>query len=216
MRELQNPALLTNYMERYGISSYFSNQNLPFSLYEYAPGELLNFLHPFQDYLKFLVSGEVLAYTLSGDGEAHLLFQGERFVVMDALELSGQESVPYCVEAVTVVRCVELPLGNLRQSLMADPRFLRRLLDHTCNQLAELIRKDMHTHLSVSQRLLAYLRHSPDAAAFRGVDTMAFRLHCSRSQIQRALRQLVEEGAIRKTGKGSYALNPQFPPSTDP
>ena len=41
---------------------------------------------------------------------------------------------------------------------------------------------------------------------FSGVEKMAMQLHCSRRQLQRVLKKLLEEGRLVKLAKGSYRL----------
>ena len=46
MREIRDPELLEHYIRTYHIRSFFDTQDLPFRLYEYAPGEMINVVHP--------------------------------------------------------------------------------------------------------------------------------------------------------------------------
>ena len=58
MREIKDEKLLRYYLEQYHIEDIFDTKNLPFQLFEYEKGEMLNICHAPKDYLKFIVNGE--------------------------------------------------------------------------------------------------------------------------------------------------------------
>jgi len=57
MQEVQNKEQLEFYLEKHHIRELFDTPNLPFRLYRYEVGEMMNILHPGQEYLKFIVEG---------------------------------------------------------------------------------------------------------------------------------------------------------------
>lgn len=58
---------------------------------------------------------------------------------------------------------------------------------------------------TVEKRLMSLLKKTP-RHNFSGVEEMTKRLHCSRSQLQKALRALISSGKIQRTQKGSYQM----------
>ena len=68
MREIRDPELLEHYIRTYHIRSFFDTQDLPFRLYEYAPGEMINVVHPLEESIKFFVEGVFDHYMLLEDG----------------------------------------------------------------------------------------------------------------------------------------------------
>ena len=64
MKEIKDKALLQSYLQQYKIPDLFDTKDLPFQLYEYEAGEIMNYKRPSDKYLKFIVSGELLFYTI--------------------------------------------------------------------------------------------------------------------------------------------------------
>lgn len=60
MREIRDPELLEHYIHKFHIRSFFDTRDLPFRLYEYAPGEMINIVHPLQESIKFFVEGVLI------------------------------------------------------------------------------------------------------------------------------------------------------------
>lgn len=206
MKEITSPALLSKYLQQYNITEMFDIPDLPFGLYEYENGELVNYIRPLPSYLKFLVDGEIRIYTLNEDGGTRLVYQGRPVAMIGDMELCGSDGLSYCYEAIGTVRCVELPLTPLRTALLNDNRFLRNLAKSLTRKLNLFTGREISLDTTVEKRLLYYFQNEAENQRFAGVETLAFRLHCSRSQIQRGLRNLLQQGIIKKIRKGEYAL----------
>ena len=110
MKELKDAALLESYLQQYRILEVFDTPNLPFRLYVYEPGEIMNYSHPLTNYLKFIVSGSVSLYTILEDGEKFIAYQGEHCGLLGDLEFCGAEPENHYQEALTTVYSLELPL----------------------------------------------------------------------------------------------------------
>ncbi len=206
MKELKDKELLKSYLQQYKIPNLFDTRDLPFQLYEYEPGEIMNYKRPLQNYLKFIVSGEISLYALLEDGEQFTAFQGPHIGLLGDLEFCGVKFENNYQEALTTVHSIELPLAKTKTTLLNDNRFLRYLLSHIVKRHIEMTKPEQIHSASVEKRLLHYLEYESDDHTLSGVEAMAFRLHCSRSKVQRALKSLVEQGEIQKTGKGKYQL----------
>lgn len=207
MREIQDKELLEQYLQKYHIRSFFDTPDLPFRLYEYAPGELINVVHPMEESLKFIVEGVFDHYLIQEDGTLFLISHCDGFGFMGDLAFCGRQPQNRCQEVIETVRAVELPLEALRSTLEQDNRFLRFLLDTMARRmtLSMHIRADMH---SAEKSLLAYLRWQCPNQTITNVTETAFRLNYSRRQLQRVLKQLTEQGKLTKTDRGCYRLVP--------
>ena len=205
MREIQNPELLEHYIRKFHIRSFFDTPDLPFRLYEYAPGEMINVVHPLEVSIKFFVEGVFDHYTLLEDGTPYLLFHCDSFGFMGDLAFCRRQSQNRYQEVIETVRAVELPLEPLRPVLEQDNRFLRFLLDNMAQQMTMTthIRTDMK---SAEDALLAYLRWRCPNHTIVNVTEAAFHMNYSRRQIQRVLKTMTENGTLIRTGKGCYTL----------
>ena len=205
MREIRDPELLEHYIRTYHIRSFFDTQDLPFRLYEYAPGEMINVVHPLEESIKFFVEGVFDHYMLLEDGTPYLLFHCDRFGFMGDLAFCRRQSQNRYQEVIETVRAVELPLEPLRPVLEQDNRFLRFLLDSMAQQMT----RSMHIRVSESsaqQALLSYLHWRCPNHTIKNVTEAAFHLNYNRRQIQRVLKDLTEKGVLLRTGKGCYTL----------
>lgn len=205
MRELRDPQLLERYIQKYHIRSFFDTRDLPFRLYEYEPGEMINVVHPMDESIKFIVEGVFDHYAVQEDGSSYLISHCDGFGFMGDLAFCRRQPPGRYQEVIETVRAVELPLEPLRKTLENDNRFLRYLLD----TMAQRMTLSMNTQLdrsSAEKALLTYLRWRCPDRAITNVGETAFHLNISRRQLQRVLRDLTQQGILKKEGKGSYRL----------
>ena len=207
MKELRDPELLKGYLEKFHIPSLFDTRELPFRLYEYAPGEMINIVHPMEQTMKFFVEGVFDHYTLLEDGTPYLIAHCDGFGFMGDLAFCRRQPQNRYQEVIETVRAVELPLESLRPVLEQDNRFLRFLLA----TMAQRMTQSQYVRVSENsarQALLAHLRWACPDHAITNVGDTAYRLNFSRRQLQRVLRDLTREGVLEKTGKGCYRMVP--------
>ena len=205
MHEIHDPALLERCLEAHSIRAFFDTPDLPFRLFEYGPGEIMNLLHPNERYFKFVVEGVLDLYVILPSGEKHMIHRSSGFGCLGYLEFCGQETPERCQEVVETVRTVELEVELLRERLEVDVTFL-----HYLNRtMAQLLTFSLPRHPefdSLEDALLAHVRwHCPDRV-IRNVEQTAARLNHSRRQLQRVLKDLTERGVLEKTGRGCYRL----------
>lgn len=206
MREIRDRALLEHYLRKYRIPSFFDTRDLPFRLYEYAPGEMINVVHPMEESIKFIVSGVFDHYTIQEDGSPYLIAHCKGFGFMGDLAFCRRQSSNRYQEVIETVRAVELPLEPLRNILENDNRFLRFLLDTMAQRMTASmhIRSDMS---SAETALLAHLRWRCPDRTITNVSEAAYQMNYSRRQIQRVLKDLTAKGTLIRTGRGQYKLN---------
>jgi len=206
LRQIQDKELLEHYLRKYHIQSFFDTRNLPFRLYEYAPGEMINIVHPMEESIKFIVEGVFDHYKIQEDGSPYLIAHCDGFGFMGDLAFCGRMPSDRYQEVIETVRAVELPLEPLRATLENDNRFLRFLIDTMAQRMTASmhIRSDM---TDAEKALLAYLRWRCPNQTITNVSEAAFHMNYSRRQIQRVLKKLTENGTLIRTGKGCYVLS---------
>ena len=208
MRQIQDPELLEYYLRKYHIRSFFDTPNLPFRLYEYAPGEMINVVHPIEESMKFIVEGVFDHYKIQEDGSPYLISHCDGFGFMGDLAFCGRQPPGRYQEVIETVRAVELPMEEMRPILENDNRFLRFLIDTMAQRMTASmhIRSDM---TSAEKALLGYLRWRCPNHTITNVSDAAFQMNYSRRQIQRVLKDLTQQGILIRSGKGHYSLNPE-------
>ena len=205
MHEIRDPELLEHYIRKYHIRSFFDTQNLPFRLYEYAPGEMINVVHPMEESMKFIVEGVFDHYKIQDDGSPYLIAHCDGFGFMGDLAFCGRMPPGRYQEVIETVRAVELPMAQVRPVLENDNRFLRFLLDIMAQRMTTSmhIRSDMTT---AEKALIGYMRWRCPTHTITNVTEAAFHMNYSRRQIQRALKSLTDNGTLIQTAKGHYSL----------
>lgn len=209
MNELHDKTQLEYYMKLHHFTSIFEQDGLPFRLYQYEKGEIMNHIHASADYLKFLVSGTIQIYAIRWDGSCYPIGQSSGFLLLGDIEFCGENTLALMVEAVTEVHCLELPMKKYQKLLLNDNRFLRFVMYSMAHKMA-MFAKSEAIFPNLEEKFLHYLKYECKDQQFSGVEDTAFQLRCSRRQLQRILAKLTAEGVISKSTKGTYRL------STDP
>lgn len=205
MREIHDAALLRHYLALYQIESFFDTRNLPFRLYEYDPGELMNVAHPSDKFFKFVVAGSFDHYAIQEDGTKFMIYHCEGFGCLGGLDFCGVHPTGRYQQVIETVRAIELPLEPLQAILEDDNRFLRYLLKNLAHRMPLSLhyRSDLP---GAEQALIAYLRWVCPEHTITNVTAAAEHLNYSRRQLQRVLKDLTLRGVLIRSGKGRYTL----------
>ena len=205
MRKLYDRRLQKQFREKWNIDSIFSSPNLPVHFYQYGEGESLTAKNPLNRCVKFVLEGTFRIYTITPEGGEYVIFQGHRKELISQWHVGAEHYQIVSVDAVTPVITAELLLDDCEERLMEDAKFLRFLLGQISSAYREFAMEVISQEETVEKRLLSVLEKTPQHS-FSGVEEMAKRLHCSRSQLQKALRALISSGSIQRTQKGCYQL----------
>lgn len=205
MRQIHDQQLLNRLLKQHQIETFFDTRNLPFRLYQYDRGEILNNIHDSSHYLQFLVKGGVRIYSIREDNSCYHICLLKDFALLGDLEFCGETALPFFVEATRKVTCIELPLYDCQSALLNDNAFLRFLARSVAHKLF-LFSQSEAVFSNLEERLLQYLKLECPEHQFQGVEAVAIHLHCSRRQLQRILKTLTERNVIEKVGKGTYRL----------
>lgn len=192
-------------MTQYHFEDIFQTPDLPFSLCQYDKGEIMNNLRDSASYLHFVVRGSVQIYSVFEDGSRYQVGLTDGFTLLGDMEFGDETSLPLLVEAVSEVFCVELPLYECRDALLNDNAFLRYLLHSVAHKFA-MFSQSVACFTNLEEKLLHYFKYDCPDHRLQGIEKAAVQLHCSRRQLQRLLRSLVDRQIIEKTGKGRYRL----------
>lgn len=204
MIECNDGKLLAAYMEKYRIQDFFSTPDLPFKLYRYDVGELMNVLHPQEQYLKFIVDGRLGVDTVDSEGNLQRIVEETAFVYFGEVEILGRSFSNHFHEVLETVYSVELPWEPLRDTLWYDLKFLQFLVRHMSRSLFVATNCMEEATEDVQSKLLRYIKTGCENNTFSGMEATAKRLRCSRRQLQRVVAQLTAEGKLEKTGWGAY------------
>ena len=174
-------------------------------LFRSEKGERLDILNP-EEYLSFLVNGSIEISANRADGTSYPIGYLDSFTCIGDMEFCGKRDDTHQIEARTTALCIVLPLGTAKEFLLDDNRFLRYLLTSVTEKLM-LYSSSQSNFSTLEEAFLSYLSKRCPDQTFSGVEKMAMQLHCSRRQLQRVLKKLLEEGQLVKLSKGSYRLS---------
>ena len=206
MVECNDHKLMKAYMTKYGIREFFSTENLPFRMYRYDVGDIMNVLHPQEQYLKFIVDGRIGVDTVDREGNLLRIGETSAFVYYGEVEILGRSFSNHYHQVLETVYSIELPWEPLREILWNDLKFLQFLVQHMSRSIYIATHNAEASSEDIQSRLLRYIKHECKDGAFSGMEETAKRLRCSRRQLQRVVCQLVEEGRLVKTGWGTYSM----------
>lgn len=205
MRQITNPRLLAQMLEKWDIPSRFDTEALDFRLVRFQKGELL--VAPFRpmDSFLFVVEGSVNIYGLREDGSVFSVYLVESGALLGDIEFVRRGDLPLYAEALGEVLCVSLSMERHREALERDVRFLNTLLHSVADKfrLFPLIGQPAQ---SVEEKLVTFLREIRPDHTLQSVNASVMQLSCSRSQLQRVVRKLCADGTLEKVGKGKYRL----------
>ena len=205
MTKLHDGTLWKQFQREWNIEHIFTDPDLPFQFYKYREGESLLTKNPLNRCVKFVLRGTFRIYTITPDGREYVIFQGQRQELISQWHVGAEHYQIVYVDAVTPVITAELLLDTCGERLMEDAKFLRFLLTQISSAYREFAMEVIYQEETVEKRLISLLERVPEHC-FSGVEEMAKRLHCSRSQLQKALHILVSSGRIQRTQKGCYQM----------
>lgn len=181
-------------------------------LRRYVKGAVLYRAGSPADGLYIVLSGRVRVARETAD-RTELLHNEDTGGVLGEIPVFGEGPFPATATALEATRCAHLPLSAVHRLLMDDPAFVRFALRRLAERARALLRRiDELTAMTVSARVASYLllrAESSSAAEFTlGVsqEELAQELGTAREVVVRALRGLIEAGAISRTGRSRFKI----------
>ena len=164
------------------------------------------------DGLYIVLAGRVRVSRQSAD-HIELLHTEELGGVLAEIPVFGGGPFPATAVAQTATRCAHLPLAAVQQLLVDDPAFVRFALARLAERSRTLLRRiDELTATTITARVAGYvLARSSEAgempfALGMSQEELARELGTAREVIVRALRALVDAGAITRFGRSRFAI----------
>ena len=205
MEIINKPELLQYFINQYHITDFFTTSNLRFLLFHYQQGEKIINQMEKTIYLQFITYGTISVYALHADGHQYILANSKNFTILGDVEFVTHRSSPFFVEAVDDVYTIALPLRDYEAQLQNDLLFLHTLLASLAQKIDTTSKEQAHS-MSLEQKLIYHLQHISQYNTINHVEETAKILHCSRRQLQRILKKLINENVLIKSGKGNYQL----------
>ena len=205
MNVISNPVLLKSYLDRTGIDSFF-NSKPNFQLLHYSPGELLTTAFSATEYLFFVIEGKLSLYDMPD--EETIVFLETDFqdvTLIGEIELFDLQYESFFVEAVTDVYAIAIRLEENREMLLNDCKFLV----YVCRSLEKKLSGAVSSSIpgTLKTRLERRIKRMPAGEHIRNISTIASGFGASKRQVLRVLKQLCNEGCLRREGRGDYVVN---------
>lgn len=164
------------------------------------------------DGLYIVLAGRV---HVSRESAAHveLLHTEEIGGVLGEIPVFGGGPFPATAVAQTATRCAHLPVAAVQRLLAEDPVFVRFALARLAERSRALLRRiDELTATTITARVAGYVLQRADAASNgpfalgMSQEELAREFGTAREVIVRALRALVDAGAIVRSGRSRFAV----------
>ncbi|MBQ9031403.1 MAG: Crp/Fnr family transcriptional regulator [Parasporobacterium sp.] len=172
---------------------------------EYNPGELV--ISPLQQSkdLLFLLEGEASVYVLDEEGSMLVAARETAGVMIGDPELFLKNYQSVYVEAKTKLRVLKFPYELCLSQIRTNETFTHFLIRQI------LIRENRkrqidHTVKSNKEKILFFIQNMCQNQCITSISKVADSIHCSYRQVQRLIREMVDEGILVRTGKGKYSL----------
>jgi CRP/FNR family transcriptional regulator len=176
----------------------------------YAPKAVLYRAGDAADALYVVLSGKILVVRET-NSESAMLHTESAGGVLGEIPVFGGGAFPATATAIEPSRCAKLPIALVERLVRDEPEFARFALRRLAVRAQSLLRRiDDLTASTVTSRLAAFvLRRSASGGDFTlGMSqaALATELGTAREVIVRSLGQLIEAGAITRTGRSRFAV----------
>ena len=205
METVNNPKLLSRYIEARQIAKLFSGELPRFLLMHYSPGDLLTTPFSPSTYLHLVVDGKLFLYDMPDENSTVFIRTDfNRVNLLGEYELLDTEFTPFFVEARTDVYTLAIYLEQYRSRLMNDPVFLRFLCNSLAEKLAGAVKST--TKMTLRQQLRRTILHSAPGQTITGIANLAQNYSVSNRHLLRVLDEFCEEGVLKHEKKGVYRI----------
>lgn len=203
MKRIYDQKLIESHLNKYDIQSNFDTTNMVFELFSYEKGEII--AKPFH-YIFFLVSGRIIIYSIFEHGEIVKIAAVNEPSILGDLEFAGRSDERNFYEAATECRLLALSLEKYGDVLRRDVRFLWTVIN-AINTKLWMFNPSMLSLGTYKERLLHYFELNFGEKTISGMNDIAADFHMSTRQLQRVLKEFVDEGTLTRIGQGKYKLN---------
>ncbi len=179
--------------------------NIDIYLIKYQKGEFLS--SPFGNELLFQIveQGSINIYVIRDDGTRYSLSNGAADYFLGDMEIFYPKNNNIYAEADENLTCITFSIEKHREVLLSNNGFLQLICNSLSTKIAAITIMDA-APVSLTERVMFYMKYKCDDKILKGVEQAAFHLHCSARQLQRILNQSETAGLVKKLGKGTYKL----------
>lgn len=211
MKKINNPKLMEEYIQSYGINRIFSNDISEYmELILFKKGEYICKEDENIDYLFFFVKGKAKVYMSLRNGKSLLICFYYPFMMLGDLELVNYAKATSNTEVIEDAYCIALPLKKVRNQLLSDSIFLK----FVCSSLGEKLERaskngSINLLYPLENRLASYIMvtkeevnssHGKIIEFNENLTEIAELLGTSYRHLLRTLNNLVAKGIIIKHG----------------
>jgi len=132
--------------------------------------------------------------------------------ILGEIPVFGGGPFPAAAIAAVATRCAHLPIAAVERLLVEDAEFVRFALRRLATRARSLLRRiDELTAMTITARVAEYLLHRAESlgdefALGMSQDALARELGTAREVIVRALRSLIDAGAIARAGRYRFSV----------
>lgn len=164
------------------------------------------------DGLYIILSGRVRVSRVTAD-RIELLHTEQAGGVLGEIPVFGGGPIPATAAALEATHCAHVPLAAVRRLLEEDPAFVRFALHRLAQRARGLLRRiDELTATTITARVadhvLARSKQVPGGSFTLGLsqDELAREIGTAREVVVRALRSLINAGAIARAGRSRFVV----------
>ena len=206
MREIKDQKDIDKLILKNDITKYLKDKGIIFRMVQYENGEIIINMKEETEFMKFVMEGFIQIYGLRYDGSIYPVRYIDDFTVLGDVELIQETSAEFFVEAKSKVLCLLISISDNKDILLNDNYFLRFLIKHITRKLT-LFSESQSVFTSLEEKLLNYMENECENKMITSVEKTSFQLRCSRRQLHRVLKKLLEEGRVKRISKGCYRVN---------
>lgn len=210
MEVINNPSLLVQYVNKYGINKLFQKDMVEYmKLIKFEPGEIILSKEENILYFYFLVQGKIKVNSLLKNGRTVLLRFIQPFSTVGEIELMGEYPAKNSVEVVEESILIGIAMDTMRKFALEDIKFLKCINKILSNKVFT-IDNTMALNLSypLETRLANYLITITSANTNRvkeietdNLKDVADLLGSSLRHLNRVIKNMRETGIIKKQNK---------------
>lgn len=206
MKRITNATSIEKAIHSLQLDENFDIKDLQFQIFSYEKGEQMVSPLEILKFFMFIIEGKVRIYTLKEDGSIQAIVNLGTGAILGYHEFCF-ESDKYTLyaEAVSHVKCLILPFKQPYRNLKTDSNFLMYLLKNT---LLDQVQSSeiMQRKTNLEDQIIFYIRNICKNNTLPSVNSTVDVLHCSRRSLQRALKNLCEQGILVHEKRGCYHM----------
>ena len=213
MKKINNPNLMKQYMKKYNLSDYFSQDvSSHLNLYFWKKGEHICREEENNDYLFFFVDGKAKVYTTLKNGKSLLICFYDDFNLIGSLEMMDHRLSTASIQVIEDSFCIGIKQRAVQKYLFGDVVFLQFILRSLSTELERSTKNSSINLLyPLENRLASYLfatKEEPDLAISaypvfnENLTSLAELLGTSYRHLHRSLKVLAGKKVINKTAHG--------------